>query len=518
MHYRFSDFELDAKKAELRRNGEAVQIEPQVFDLLKLLISADGRLVSRDEMFRTLWGERIVSDAALSTRIKDARKALGDDGTAQKYIRTVQRRGLRFLGEVQKIEDVSGVDLPALQDAGTVGRATLAVFPLECLSPVPDYPGFDRALSDELIAALTHWRTFLIVSRASVRQAMENHDTAQDIGEALGAQYLLNGTIRHVGSKVKLSVTLTYAPENTEVWTERMVCDLESFEDPEEEIASRLSTLVSPELQAAEARRAACKDKATWTPWEKAMNAVALLRSGRRSDFEAAETVAAEASQHFPDWGLPMTLQAIARFQMAMAGFSASDSTGAFSPTLNAAQAALEIDQNDWMAHALIAVGELWTNRNHEKALVHVRKALQLNPSAGINHHFGGCIFGFSGMLDEARGMQERLFRIDPTYPYRAVIEADLGLWHMLGDNFDEAEQQLEKALSWDPGYGRAYQRQIALFGLKGDRDRAAQAAQRLRDMQLPIDPDVIAQSYPFLKGTHREMFTHGLQSAGINM
>ncbi|MEM7693676.1 MAG: hypothetical protein AAF318_04445 [Pseudomonadota bacterium] len=139
-----------------------------------------------------------------------------------------------------------------------------------------------------------------------------------------------------------------------------------------------------------------------------------------------------------------------------MLGFSASDTATAFSETLVAACRALEIDSGAWIAHALTAVGELWTNRNHERASLHVRKALSLNPSAPMTHHFGGCILGFTGEPGEARALQERLFRLDPVYPYTAVIHSDRGLWHMIGQEFAPATERLHRAHQWDPRYGPA--------------------------------------------------------------
>ena len=105
-----------------------------------------------------------------------------------------------------------------------------------------------------------------------------------------------------------------------------------------------------------------------------------------------------------------------------MGGFSAADSSTAFTSTLEAARQALTIDRGAWIAHALSAVGELWTNRNHDLALLHVERAIELNPSAAMNYHFGGCITGFSGEPAKARGYQERLFRVDPVYAVPARL------------------------------------------------------------------------------------------------
>lgn len=524
MKYAFSEFVLDADRAELQRDGNAVHVEPQVFDLLKLLVSSHGRMVSRDEVFAAIWGNQIVSDAALSSRIKDARKALGDDGTTQKFIRTIHRRGLLFVGDVEtespehasRANAKPAHDVPQVVD--TPQQVAIAILPLEDISSEAGSQNFARALTDELTVALTSWRSFLVISRQSVMRLGTQHRSVRDIGAALNADYLLFGTLRRVGNKVKVQVTLSHAGQNVDVWSERLECHLDELVDLEEEIAARIACLVAPELQGAEARQVLSKPPGDWTAWDISMRATALLRSGKRSDLEQAEDLASAACRMSPGWSLPFNLVAIARFQKAMAGFSSADSSQAFSSTLEAAQRALEIDYNSWLAHALTAVGELWTNKHHEKALLHAEKAIELNSSAPMNYHFGGCITGFSGEPTKARAYQERLFRIDPTYPYRAVIEADLGLWHMMDHDYEHAGLHLDRAQVWDPRYGRALQRRIALAGLVGDRDTAQSLAKQLKDMGLPLDVDTIVASYPFKREADAELFQQGLRSAGINI
>ena len=523
MKYVFADFILDSDRSELRRNGAIVRVEPQVFDLLALLVSSGGRMVSRDAIFKAIWGDQIVSDAALSSRIKDARKALGDDGTAQKFIRTVHRRGLLFVGDVTKAQE----DAPAASTAAAPSQgvdhkaqqpAAIAILPLEDVSTDGVSQAFARTLTDELTSAMTSWRTFLVISRQSVARLGDSHRSAREIGATLNADYLLHGTLRRMGNKVKLHVTLTHAGRNTDIWNERLECHLDELHHMEHEVAAQIASIVAPELQAAEARRVLTKTPADWSVWDICMRALAMLHGAKRADLDEAEKLAQSACSMAPDWSLPYGLVAVARFHKAMTGFSATDSSKAFSPTLEAAQRALEIDYGSWLGHSLTAVGELWTHRHHEKALLHVDRAIELNSSAAMNYHFGGCITGFSGNPTKARTYQERLFRIDPTYPYRAVIEADLGLWHMLDRDFEPANMRLERAQNWDPFYGRALQRRIALAGLMDDRDAAQAAAAKLKDLGLPLDPDTIVSSYPFQRAEHSELFHDGLRRSGVNI
>ena len=540
MNYVFADFELDADRAELRRSGEIVRVEPQVFDLIRMLVSARDRVVSRDEIFEEIWGNRIVSDAALSSRIRDARKALGDDGSTQRFIRTIQRRGIRFVGEAQEQPAAAPAAPEPPRPAGHAGipvagpgagpspdpcagptpfdRPAVAVLPIRDLSDGARSDALASGLTDELIAALSAWRYFPVIARNSAQRFADAGLGAGDLGVALKARYLVEGSFHRVGQRLKVQVSLTDAEEGCQIWSHRILCDMGDLIDMEEDIAAQIATVIAPELEGAEARRVLRKGPEDMTAWELAMRAAWLVGQRDRDGLIEAETLAARAAERSPDWSVPLCLVAVARFQQAMGGFSAADSSTAFTSTLEAARQAMEIDRSAWIAHALSAVGELWTNRNHDLALLHVERAIALNPSAAMNYHFGGCITGFSGQPERARRYQERLFRVDPVYTYRAVIEADLGLWHMLDAEFDRADQRLGRALSWDPTYGRALQRRMALSGLTGDREAARDAAARLTELGMRFDAETIAASYPFKMDEHREMFLDGLRRSGINL
>src|SRR4249920_2687191 len=96
----FGDYEIDVERRELRRAETPVHVEPQVFDLLVYLVQNRDRVVSKDDLIASIWGGRAVSDSTLTSRINAARKAVGDSGVKQKLIRTIARKGLRFVGDV----------------------------------------------------------------------------------------------------------------------------------------------------------------------------------------------------------------------------------------------------------------------------------------------------------------------------------------------------------------------------------------------------------------------------------
>ena len=545
MIFAFADCTLDTALFELRRAGEIVPVEPQVFELLALLVRERGRVVTKDEILDEVWHGRIVSEAALSSRIKAARRAIGDDGGAQRLIRTVHRRGFRFIAEAR--EDLAAsppcAGIPAAPPATAPGppggetaysadparaaeafaqplldRPAIAVLPFSDATGDGQDSYLADGLTDEVIAALSAWRVFPVISRNTAFRFRGAGQTAQEAGSATGARYLVTGRLVRDGPRVRLWAALIDAAEDRQLWSGRFNRSADEIFDMEEELAAEVVSVLEPEMHNAEFQRVMRKRPENMTAWDLAMRAAWHVNRMTPADLDAAEDLARRALDLDPAWSYPHALIAVAAFQRAMRAWSGQAAETAFVETLAEAQRALEVDRNLWMAHALAGVGELWTHRHYERALDHVCRAIQLNPSAAWCYHFCGCISGFAGDLETAATHGARVFRVDPAYPYTAVVEADLSLWSMLSDDLDGAVRHIERALEWDPDYGRGWQRYVALHGLRGDRESSGRGIARLRELKQPINRDYIASTYPFRKPEHAALFFTGLRKAGVNV
>lgn len=206
MIYKFDDFTLDIERVELCQNGEAVRIEPQVFDLLELLITSNGRMVSRDEIFSAIWGDRIVSDAALSSRIKDARKALGDDGQSQKYIKTIHRRGLQFLGKVSETGAPVPEPLMALPDLQ--GKPSIGVLPFTAIGADTEASYIASGLTEDIMANLARFRGLMVFSRATTTALSESQSIVSELHDRFGVDLVLQGNLQRSASQLRVRVQL----------------------------------------------------------------------------------------------------------------------------------------------------------------------------------------------------------------------------------------------------------------------------------------------------------------------
>ena len=207
MIYRFGPFELDLATVELRGRGEILSLEPQVFALLAVLVENHDRLVSKDEIIEKVWDGRVVSDAAVASRVKSARQALGDDGQAQRFIRTVHGQGFRFVAEINALRGSAGhcglpggagpggYDIGSLaHQLARVSRPSIAVLPFRVVGANERYPALASALPDELICDLSRLRWLLVTARGSSFRVRADREFSE-IGRLLGVRYCLSGAI-----------------------------------------------------------------------------------------------------------------------------------------------------------------------------------------------------------------------------------------------------------------------------------------------------------------------------------
>jgi len=533
MIHRFETFELDTDRFELRREGQSRAVEPQVFALLTLLVENRDRMVPREEILDSIWAGRAVSASALSSRIKSARQALDDDGDAQRLIRTVHGQGFRFVGAVESVApQPAAAPGPSAATAATqelagevLARPALAVLPFENDGGEPDDAYFADGIAEELISELSSWRWFPILSRDSSFDKSRSALPASARAAAIGARYAVAGRLSRAGEALRLAVELLDAKSDTQLWSGTFAGSRAELPRMQAEIASEIFRRVAPELTSEETRRILRKRHEDLTAWDMTIKGLWHLHRATRHDFTEALRLLEDATRVDPGFAMPWTLIAQARFERALRGWktgtsqSAAASSGAaardaFRGVLEAASTSVELDPSSWMGHALVAAGELWTNLSFPRARLHANRAIELNPSASMAHHFSGCISGFAGDLEGAIATQHNVYRVDPHYVHAEVVEADLGLWHMLNGELECAGDHLRRAVGLDPSNLRARQRQIVLAGLTGDEALAREALAALEELGGTMDEAYLKASYPFQDERHARIFRKGLAAA----
>lgn len=258
MLYRFGDFTLDTDGAELRRGGEPVATEPQVIGLLGYLAENRDRIISKDEMIEAMWNGRIVSDATLNSRINSVRRAVGDSGKAQSVIRTHSKQGYRF---------VANVEAGAVPDR-SAEKPSIAVLPFANLSGDPAEDYFADGITEDIITGLSAYHALQVIARNSSFAFKGQDKSVQTIGAQLNVQYLVEGSVRKSGSRVRITARLADVANGNEIWSQRYDRNFEDIFAVQDEVTESVVAILPSRLQAADLARAKRKNTSNMAAYD----------------------------------------------------------------------------------------------------------------------------------------------------------------------------------------------------------------------------------------------------------
>ena len=260
MRYLFENYALDADRRELRRGDYLVPVEPKAFDLMVHLIANRERVVSKDDLIAAIWNGRIVSDSALTTCINVARSAIGDSGGAQRLIKTLPRKGLRFVGLVREGELPAAVGgdqdaEPSKQPLSLPDKPSIAVLSFTNMSADPDQHYFADGMAEEIITALSRCRSLFVIARNSSFSYKGKSIDVRQIGSELGVRYVLEGSVRRSGNRLRITGQLVDATSGVHIWADRFEGEMSDVFDLQDRITESVVGAIEPSVQLAEIER-----------------------------------------------------------------------------------------------------------------------------------------------------------------------------------------------------------------------------------------------------------------------
>ena len=301
MRYLFEDYALDTDRRELRRGGTLVAIEPQVFDLLAYLVQHGDRVVTKDDLFTAVWNGRFVSESALTTRINAARTALGDDGKAQRLLRTLRGRGVRFVGDVRVSRDATSSTTAEAPPTLTLpDRPSIAVLPFANLSGDPEQEYFADGMVDDILTALSRVRWLFVIARQSSFIYKVRAADVKQIGRELGVRYVVEGSVRKSGNRVRIVAQLIETETGAHIWADRYDGDLRDIFALQDEITERIVAAVELNVQAAEIRRARAKPTDSLTAYDLYLRALPSYFGQTDGEYKRTQVLLGKAIERGP--------------------------------------------------------------------------------------------------------------------------------------------------------------------------------------------------------------------------
>jgi TolB-like protein len=519
----FDNHTLDTDRRELRKGSEPIAVEPQVFDLLVYLVRNCDRVVSKDDLIASIWGGRIVSDSTLTSRINAARKAVGDSGEDQKLIRTIPRKGLRFVCSVRTQPDAGEpartgrppdeVHEPSRPALPLPDRPAIAVLPFLNMSGDPEQEYFSDGISEDIITALSKLRWFFVIARNSSFIYKGKAVHMKQVAEELGVGYVVEGSVRKGGDRVRITAQLNDVTTGSHIWAERYDRALADVFAVQDEITEAIVAAIEPQLYAAENFRAQRKPPNSMDAWDLVVRALSHYWRVTRQDNVVAQALLEKAIAIDPNYGQALGVLGASYTFSAHMGWA--DMAIAAPIAERAALTAIRVDSEDPWAHHALGCAYLFTRR-FDDSLAEFELALRLNPNFSLAQGYYGLALSYCGRWEEANVAARRALRLSPRDPFSAVYCGIAAYAQFVGRNYEEAMRLSRDGLRQRGDFVGAHRVLTAAAGMAGRHEIAHAAILELRRAQPNISLAWIASHMPIQQDADREHYLEGFRRAGL--
>jgi TolB-like protein len=513
VQFLFGDYRLDTERRELHHGATPVAVEPQVFDVLVHLVENRNRVVAKDDLIASVWGGRVVSDSTLVSRINAARRAVGDNGDEQRLIRTVPRRGVRFVGDVQTRPPPEAAAPEARARAGGLAseRPTIAVMPFLNASGEPEQKYFSDGISEDIITALSGLRWFHVISRNSsfACEAM----SIRRIGEELGVGYLVEGSVRKSGDRVRITAQLNDVATGNQLWAERydrLMSDVFAVQD---EITEAIVAAIEPQLYAAENFRAQRKAPESLDAWDLVMRALSHFWRVTREDNAIAQSLLEQAIAVEPGYAQAHAVLAVSHTFGAHMGWE--DAAAAVAIAQRAGVAAVRADGEDAWAHLALATAHTYSRRLDD-ALAEFETALRLKSSFPLAQGYYGLVLAWVGRWRKGTEAARRAMRLSPRDPFAAIYRGVAAYAEFVGRNYEESMRLAREATRERMDFVGGYRVLAAAAAMAGEMDLARAALDELRRAHPDVSLAWIARELPLPDEAEVRHFLDALRRAGL--
>lgn len=519
--YRFGVFEVDLASAAVRREGLQVRVRGKPFDILVLLLERRGELVSRDELRQRLWASDtfVDFDHGLNAAMNRLRDALGDSAENPRFIQTIPRRGYRFIAPVEQLRPFAGSEptpavpavapplppaavaslrpwprraiaaalslaaativgwlvwRPGLQAPHDSPRRMLAVLPFENLSADPDQDYFSQGITEELIAQLGALNpdALGVIARTTAARYGAGDLSVREIGRMLGVQYVLEGSVRRSGPRVRITAQLIDAQRQTQLWSETYDHEVGDVLLTQRDVAMRvaealaMSVLGSPPV-----------------PRMRSPAAYEAYLRGRYLRLQATHDSLARAREYFEQAIAQDATYAAAHAGLADVYHLLGAPGWEFGPArewlplaLQSAARAIELDSQLADGHAVRGMSRLWLEWDPAGAEQDLRRAIALNASYAQAHQYLSTVLTVQGRMDEAIAAARRAVQLDPLAP---VSGTTLGYRLYYAGQYEAALKEFARTIELAPEFASALLGQAQTYRELGREAEARSALQR---------------------------------------
>ena len=521
MRYRFETYAFDTDRRELHRGAEVVPIAPQVFDLLEYLIRNRARVVSKDDLINAIWDGRSVSDAALTTRLNAARTALSDSGEQQRLIKTLPRKGFRFVGSVQEAQEPAGmaaadtrektlISAPELPD-----KPSIAVLPFANLSSDPEQEYFADGMVEDIITGLSRCRSLFVIAKHSSFTYRGKAIDNRRVGRELGVRYVLQGSARKSGGRIRVSAQLIDASTDAHIWADKFDVELDDIFDLQDRLTSSVIGAISPKLEQAEMERARRKPTESLQAYDYYLRALFVTYQFTREGNAEALTLAKSAFSLDPTFALAYAFAANNFVQKKGFGWIV-DAASERIEARQLAERATRLDKDDPLVLALSGQTYSYVLEEPENGAVFLARAVALDPNLAAARYWYGWTQIYLGNVDAAIEQFKSGIRLSPLDPRLFLSQGGMAYAHFLAGRYEESLSWAASAIQRQPNFPGAQRMVMASLAMTGRIAEARRACDAVLQAEPTLSISGIQNRTPLRRREDIEKLEQAYRLAGI--
>ena len=477
----FGPFTFDGERATLSRDGRRLDAGQRALGVLHALLKANGHAVTKAQLISLAWPGAVVEESNLSVQIAALRKLLGSTPGGGDWIATVARVGYRFAAPITVV-DASGQSTAQ----STTSRPSVAVLPFGNLSGEADKEYFADGITEDIIAALSRFRWFFVIARNA---AFAFRGRAPDeVAQALAVRYVLAGSVRKSGNRIRISAELVDARTASTLWADRYDFELGELFSVQDRITEQVVGTIEPELLKSESALAIARRRGAHdiTGWDLVHQGTWFFHQVTRPTHFRARELFREARKAAPELA-----EAYAWLGRVSAGIVAydwsADEAADLREGVSAALEAVRLDEKNPYSHYALAITSVFASE-FEQAIRAAERAIELSPSFALGHLVLGMACFYSGDALRAVGCLERGLQLNPHDPQNFVWYNVIATALLVQHRFDSALQQATNALKVHPNWRPAISTALCCYSARGQKDRARDCVERLARSEPSAD------------------------------
>lgn len=515
MRYCFEDYSLDVGGRELKRGNKLISLEPLVFDVLEFLVRNHQSIISKDDLIVGVWNRRFVSDSTVSSRIAAVRQAIGDNGKEQRLLRTISRRGFRFVGLIHE-ERGEGRNLSPVSIESTAPferrsdemrfrpcpRPTIAVLPFLIISQEPGQESFVGGLTEDITTALTQL-PWLAVRRHT------------PVERGFGLRYVLEGSVRTWRHRKRVTVKLIDAATGTHIWANRFDVRDSHILDLQDQISRSVVGAIGSKLEQIEINWAKRLPPQSCDASHCYLRGLGSVYQWSREGLSDALGQFHRAAEIEPEFALAYAMAAYCYVQRKSYGWI-TDWPREAAECARLARRAAELGRDDAVALSRAAHAIASVCHDVDGGAVFIDHAIRLNPNLAAAWYVSGWIRLFLGEQQLAIEHLTRAINLGPFDPLIFKMQAALAYAFFFSGRYDEATMMAGNAFCMRPGYLTALRGAAASHALAGRVDRAHELVADIQKLDPTLCLSNLSRLIPFQRPRDFGRWADALHRAGL--